>query len=413
MSTKPKHYPLFSLFCGFVLFMVSLAALSPVAQAASNIIEFPIPTASSRPAEMTIGPDGNLWFTEQDSNKIGRITPTGTFTEFPVPTASSAPTGIVTGPDNNLWFTKRDTHKIGRLTPAGVFSEFSTGLTVNSSPLLISTGPDGNLWFTENDGNKIGRITPAGLITEFNLPIAGSRPSVITSGPDGNLWFTEADGNKIGKITPAGLITEFPIPTTNSLPVGICTGPDGNLWFVESSGNKIGKISTAGVISEIDLPTANSRPGVIITGPDNKLWFVEQLGNKIGTLTNLTVTPDPLIVNRSGDDGAGTQIGTLSYALKTAQVGQNISFNLAGEQKVSVSGVLPPLKPGVNVTAPCVAGKPAVTIDGSSLAIIPKTDGLVISGGSRLTGLRITNFSGSQIRVSGPGNHLICIGLQR
>ena len=27
-------------------------------------------------------PDGNLWFTEEDGNKIGRITPAGTIAEF-------------------------------------------------------------------------------------------------------------------------------------------------------------------------------------------------------------------------------------------------------------------------------------------------------------------------------------------
>src|SRR5450432_1057076 len=34
-----------------------------------------------------LGPDHNLWFTEQKAGKIGTITPTGAITEFPVPTA--------------------------------------------------------------------------------------------------------------------------------------------------------------------------------------------------------------------------------------------------------------------------------------------------------------------------------------
>ena len=81
------------------------------------ITEFPIPTAASQPWWITAGPDGNLWFTEQNGNKIGRITPGGTITEFTIPTAGSRPYDIATGPDGNLWFTENGGSKIGRISP--------------------------------------------------------------------------------------------------------------------------------------------------------------------------------------------------------------------------------------------------------------------------------------------------------
>ena len=59
--------------------------------AAQTVTEFPIPTSASSPAGIAAGPDGNLWFTEVDANKIGRITPAGVVTEFPIPTAGSVP----------------------------------------------------------------------------------------------------------------------------------------------------------------------------------------------------------------------------------------------------------------------------------------------------------------------------------
>ena len=49
---------------------------------AQNITEFQVPTAGSGPAAITLGPDGNLWFTENLRDNIGRITPSGVFTEF-------------------------------------------------------------------------------------------------------------------------------------------------------------------------------------------------------------------------------------------------------------------------------------------------------------------------------------------
>ena len=56
-----------------------------------QITEFKIPTDGSNPFGITVGPDKNLWFTEEFGNNIGRITPSGQITEFPIaaPTASA------------------------------------------------------------------------------------------------------------------------------------------------------------------------------------------------------------------------------------------------------------------------------------------------------------------------------------
>src|SRR6266567_1793722 len=122
-----------------------------------NITEFATSTAGSKPEGITAGPDGNLWFTEFDGNKIGRISPGGTIKEFPLSNGNSGPAGIAAGPDGNLWFAV-NSGTIGRISPGGTIKEFplSNG---NSTPEGITAGPDGNLWFTEVDGNKIGRIT--------------------------------------------------------------------------------------------------------------------------------------------------------------------------------------------------------------------------------------------------------------
>jgi len=81
-----------------------------------TVTEFPTPTTDSAPWGIAAGPDGNLWFTETNGNKIGRITTSGTITEFPLPTAGSGPSDIAAGPDGNLWFTE-GAGKIGRIKP--------------------------------------------------------------------------------------------------------------------------------------------------------------------------------------------------------------------------------------------------------------------------------------------------------
>jgi streptogramin lyase len=65
------------------------AQATPSVVASRNITEFALPGQGSQPYRITSGPDGNLWFTEYQGNKIGRITPAGQITEFAVPTSGS------------------------------------------------------------------------------------------------------------------------------------------------------------------------------------------------------------------------------------------------------------------------------------------------------------------------------------
>ena len=137
-------------------------------------------------------------------------------TEFPIPTPGGSPVGIVTGPDGNLWFTELFSGKIGRLSADGGPREFRVP-TQGAWLWSITAGPDGNLWFTEASVSgdvgtgKIGRITPLGVVTEFPTPSLLSAPQFITAGPDGNLWFTDTETSHIGKVTTDGVITAFPV----------------------------------------------------------------------------------------------------------------------------------------------------------------------------------------------------------
>jgi streptogramin lyase len=87
-------------------------------------------------------------------------------------TAGSAPSRVTAGPDGNLWFTELNGQRIGRITPHGVITEFSAG--ISSRPYGIAAGPDGNMWFTEvgvppSLTAGIGRITTSAAV----VPSAG------------------------------------------------------------------------------------------------------------------------------------------------------------------------------------------------------------------------------------------------
>src|SRR5262249_11141669 len=158
----------------------------------------------------TIGPDGNLWFTDQNpsglSAAIGRITPSGALTEFPLG-AYFIGDSLTVGPDGNLWFPE------GVLTPFGMSTD------------------------------AIIRITPAGAITTVPFLPRGMGTfglATLTVGPDGNFWFSEGSGvpgaaprGSIGRVTLTGALTIFPLPGSG-IPGSLTVGPDGGLWFPDS-----------------------------------------------------------------------------------------------------------------------------------------------------------------------------------
>jgi streptogramin lyase len=311
-----------------------------------HIAEFPVPSQQAQPGSITTGPDGNIWFTEANLDRIGRMSPDGrNAVEFPFPSGSvpaviiNGPgnylwvmenanaggtrqpgiarvttsgvitehllprganlVGIAPGPDGNIWFTRFDNNTIDRMSPDGAVTGQYPIPTPDSGPAAIVPGPDGNLWFDEQRGHQIARISPIGQISEFRyaappVPNTDNNHSP-TSGPDGNVWFTDFWNSRIGYVTPAGQVTEFPTPTAHSLPLGIVAGRDGYLWFTECvpdsagqscvSDSKIGRSDVHGQITEFALPVPTSGPAGITVDQSGAIWFTETFTAKIGRIT--------------------------------------------------------------------------------------------------------------------------------
>ena len=69
------------------------------------------------------------------------------------------PAGLSWRPDGNLWFTENSGNAIGRITPLGVVTELRVGISAGAGPVGIAVGPRGDLWFTEEVANRVARIS--------------------------------------------------------------------------------------------------------------------------------------------------------------------------------------------------------------------------------------------------------------
>lgn len=229
---------------------IGLTKINPLTYA---VTDYPI---SGGAYALSLGGDGNLYFTQLGAGKVGKFDLT-TFTPtiYDPPTASSMPGGIVRGNDGKLYFTMENADKIGVLDPANnnTITEYYVGSS-GVHPFQIAIAADGNIWFTEYTGN-IGKFdVTTHTITEYTTPTPDSNPYGIFAGSDGNIWFTQHSANNLARVNiQTGVITEYSIiPTAGSGPYGIVGGIDGNIWYTELNANKIGTLSGVSGFQPVD-----------------------------------------------------------------------------------------------------------------------------------------------------------------
>ncbi len=247
----------------FYTLIVVLSVTSTLTLKAETAKTIP-PGRVSQAFSMVLGPDGNIWFTEQVGLKIGKITPTGVVTEYPIPGARGL-TGIAVGADGNIWFTDELSSFIGHInTSGGNLKLILLGTT--SHPEGLAAGPDGNLWFVDDvqgissatGAFKIGRVSTSGHVTEFSsginagyfIPDNYANAQIVT-GPDG------------ARITTSGVVSTVPLTTLNSVPNGLTFGADGKIYVAEYGSGALGRLSAIGGTGN----TINATHGSPFSGP--------------------------------------------------------------------------------------------------------------------------------------------------
>ncbi len=188
-------------------------------------------------------------------------------------TGSAQLEGITAGPDGNLWFTESQTDKIGRITPAGVITEFSTGMTPAANPTGITVGPDGNLWFTTGAG-RIGRITTTPTLVTPPLAINSLGSMSISVVPNQSLLGTGTAtvvANQSGTWTATTSIPWLSLTQSRGGFPGVVAGTANAAGL--AAGSYTGSISVAGTAvggtQTISIPvtlTVNS-PAVLTANP--------------------------------------------------------------------------------------------------------------------------------------------------
>jgi streptogramin lyase len=251
-----------------------------------DVTEFPLPFGTD-PVGIVNGPDGNLWFMAYGSNTIDVMATSGTMLhQYPVPVSSGAGglallTDITVGPDKNLYFTEQ-TGDIGEITTSGVVTITPVSTTITTvpgasgpQPLAITSGPDGNIWFTDPWTDSIGVLKIATSAISDYLIVATVTPPGQKPSYNGPALLFGANGDAL----PTPLPAIPPGPQTSLYdPDGAIFNPaTGELFISNREGG------TGGSISRFFVDAAgNYTSDGTITG--NGLAVVSQLAFHDGEL---------------------------------------------------------------------------------------------------------------------------------
>lgn len=253
-----------------------------------------IPTPYSYPADLKVGPDGAIWFTETRAGKIGRFDPDDkTFAEFEVeatgvPAGDDGPglKGPMTLPQDlaviedmgqpadtvcegtppewekstvrwkdifdggacnstGIWWSNQSpyTNGLGRIDPFNKEQSFYPYPTAAGLVLDISPGKDGRtVWYWYMGARYGGWYDP---VTKVFTQVPTQTPPFLCcggAGADNAMYWGEGHQNTVARYDLVSKeVTHIPVPSPRAIIIDFQLA-DGTVWFAEWRANKISEV---------------------------------------------------------------------------------------------------------------------------------------------------------------------------
>jgi virginiamycin B lyase len=146
-----------------------------------------------------VGRNGDQWFTSFRLNgPIARVSKDGKLSLFLPPTAGK-PQRLELDKDGNVWFSERQGNKIGRLDPKTTeIKEFPLP-GPEASPYALGIDRDGMVWYSSHEQDTIGRLDPkTGEVVEYPYPNPEISMREFYLDHKGRMWYASSANNKVG-----------------------------------------------------------------------------------------------------------------------------------------------------------------------------------------------------------------------
>jgi streptogramin lyase len=146
-----------------------------------------------------VGRNGDMWFTSfRADGVIARVSKDGVLSKFQPPT-NGKPQRLDLDPDGNVWFTERQGNKIGLLdVKTETFREYALP-GPEASPYAITVDKDRMIWYSSHEQDTINRLDPkSGEVMEYPYPHAEISMREFFRDKKGRVWYASSANNKVG-----------------------------------------------------------------------------------------------------------------------------------------------------------------------------------------------------------------------
>lgn len=354
------------------------------------------------PEDLTISANGSLCVAGSNQRLIYGVDSAGNQSTFFSDHSNFDYTwGTAVGPDGNLYVSNESAGTIYQITPTGQETLFASGI---SDPVDLAFSPAGDLYVgTYNESNQIFKVTPSGSVSLY----LGNNGPGLAFDPSGNLFTTNVGTHKIDEYNHLGVyVSSTPVIGFSYDSSSIAIGKSGDLYLADQHGTIFQIVGNA----VVTIPVPGGDPVGLAFDSSGSLYEVNWHNGTIGVINGLEsgfggflyhtfdcavssapTVPLNLKVTRNAGTVAASWLGTygdwylctLTYGTQissmTDRVTQsNCSFSglsLTGNYGVSVialnsSGASPPVQAAAPapklITITCVRGKSIRRVTGVS-----------------------------------------------
>ena len=157
---------------------------------------------TEEPRVYDVKPDknGDVWFTAQNKNKIGKVDgKTMKVTEWTMPTDKSYPRRMEIAPDGIVWVGEFMAGKMARFDPkTQTFKEYTLP-GPDPTPYALGIDAEGYVWYDSHRQDTIGRLDPkTGKVTEYPFPHPELAMREFFRDAQGRMWYGTNPNNKVG-----------------------------------------------------------------------------------------------------------------------------------------------------------------------------------------------------------------------
>lgn len=219
-----------------------------------EVIKIPSLTDTSPysiPIALKVDFDNNIWIAVVDTDMLLMYNQNSKeFEQFlRLPTSESGPSALLLDDNGNMWFAEALSGRIGVVdSKTFEITEFAPDTPLDE-PFALLFDKSGSLWIAEHTGPGITKFDP--ILETFDhvkAPNPESLPFGMAIDKYDNIWFGQHVIDELAVYDPYNdQLIEVSIPTPESFTQFITADDKGDIWFVEQMTKKLGVVSISSI----------------------------------------------------------------------------------------------------------------------------------------------------------------------